>query len=509
VSKAISDHDGRLHAALVRLLGDLRVAGPGDDDPETGSASILASVCRYTEWPVGHAYRFDRESARLRPTMIRHERPPARHGALLDATAHRSLAPGEDLPGLAMSSRRPRWTRDITRQRRFAGVESARDAPVRGAVAVPVMVGGDVIEVLEFFCSESQAGEEDVLTVLTHVATDWGRSLERRSASKLTGVPRVAERRRAAAEEFRLHGAAAAHVRDAIVVSTAGGFGRGPAILYVNAAFTRMTGYTEGDVLGQSFSLLAGARTSRPALQVIYERFRRGLPVSDELIAYRKNGHEFLLHWHALPIFEADGGVEHFASIQRDVTAERSERQALRRADRDTLTGLPTRDVMEKRIRLSIGRARERPEYRFALLFLDMDGFKAVNDQHGHVVGDQLLASAARRLESAIRPGDALARFGGDEFVMLLHAVTDIRDVTMVADRVQERMAAPFEIQGITLSIAASIGIALSGPAYRDSEELIRDADAAMYEAKRRGCGGIEFFGRSPDGWPGPALTAR
>lgn len=494
MSDAPNDPAGGRHSALVRLLSDVHAAGL-TDRPEA-TESILAAVCRYTGWPLGHAYRFDRERELLVPTIAHHERQPGLHRSLLDATLAASLAPGEDLPGSALVSRRPRWTADITLQQRFTGVEAASETSVGAAVAVPVPVKGQVSVVLEFFCPKSQDLDQDTLTVLDHVATDWGRSLEREQGSRVEVVPRMKERR-ATAEEFRLHGAAAAYVRDAIVVSTTGTLGRGPTILYVNAAFTRMTGYTEPEVLGRSFSLLAGPKTSRTTLQVIHERFRKGVTSYAELVAYRKDGQEVLLEWHASPIFEPDGQVQHFVSIQRDITKERSDRQALRRADRDALTGLPTRDVLEKRIRLSIERAGERPDYRFAVLFLDMDGFKAVNDEHGHVVGDQLLASAARRLEGAIRPGDALARFGGDEFVMLLHAVTDIRDVILVADRVQERMAAPFEIQGHSLNVAASIGVALSDASYREPEDVIRDADAAMYEAKRKGSGRIEFFSRA------------
>jgi diguanylate cyclase (GGDEF)-like protein/PAS domain S-box-containing protein len=495
-SEAPNDQAVGRHAALVRLLSDIREVGHGGRQRAT--EWILAAVCRYTGWPLGHAYRFDRKAELLVPAIARHERQRGLHRPLLDATLDVSLAPGEDLPGLALVSRRPQWTNDITLQRRFTGIEVARAEPVRAAVALPVLIKSDVSVVLEFFCARSQEIDQDLLTVLDHVATDWGHSLERRRRSRPMGVPRVKERR-AAAEEFRLHGAAAAHVRDAIVVSTTGKLGRAPTILYVNAAFTRITGYTEMEALGQSFSLLAGAKTSRAALQAIHARFRKGIASYAELVAYRKDGQEFPMEWHASPIVESDGRAQHFVSIQRDITEERSDRQALRRADRDALTGLATRDVLEKRIRLSIDRAGERPDYRFAVLFLDLDGFKAINDEHGHVVGDQLLASAARRLEGAIRPGDALARFGGDEFVMLLHAVTDVHDVTLVADRVQERMAAPFEIQGRSLHVTTSIGVALSHAAYLEPEDVIRDADTAMYAAKRQGQGGVEFFERNAD----------
>jgi diguanylate cyclase (GGDEF)-like protein/PAS domain S-box-containing protein len=485
----VTSWNERRHAALVRLLCDLRTAGFGDR--RESLELILGAVCRYTEWPLGHAYRLDARNGRLRPEMICHEREPGSFGPLLAIAADTSLSSGEDLPGRAMASRTPEWTADISREKRFGGAGAGSFPGVCAAVALPLVTNGAVDIVLEFFCSEPPALHDDVLSVLEHVAVAWGRGVE---IERLSVELRAATERQAAAGEFRMHASAAAHARDAIVVSTVGGAGRGPTILYANAAFTRMTGYTEREVLGRSFSVLAGANTSRTGLQDMDQRLSRCEPASTELIAYRKDGQEFLLEWHASPIPEIDGSVQHFASIQRDITDERSAEQALKRADRDALTGLPTREVLEKRIRLSIQQCKERSEYRFALLFLDMDGFKVVNDARGHVVGDQLLASAARRLEGTIRPGDVLARFGGDEFVILLQHVTDTSDVMMVVDRVRERMAAPFEIQGSTLRIAASIGIAMSDPGYDKPEDLVRDADAAMYRAKRKGMGGFEFF---------------
>jgi len=308
------------------------------------------------------------------------------------------------------------------------------------------------------------------------------------------GIFRETSARKAVEEELRLIGSAVANVRDAIVVTTAGSGGQAPTILYVNGAFSKMTGFAESEVLGRSFGLLTGHKTDESVIRNAYEKLRRGQAATAEITAYRKDGSEFLLDWSASPIHEPDGSVQHFVSIQRDITAERVAEQALRRADRDPLTSLPNREVLVKRLQRSIERTSDRPGYRYALLFLDLDGFKKVNDDHGHLAGDRLLTSAARRLEHTIRPGDTVARFGGDEFVILLEYVSGISDVIMVAERIQERLRVPFVVGDQQVTLRASLGIALSESGYKDPEDVLRDADAAMYDAKRKGKGRAEFF---------------
>ncbi len=309
-----------------------------------------------------------------------------------------------------------------------------------------------------------------------------------------SGILRDVSAREQAEEELKLLGSAIANVHDAIVVTTSGGSGKGPTILYVNPAFTKMTGFTEPEVLGRSFGVLTGTKTEQGTLRKLYRRLQRGEATSIEIIAYRRDGTEFLMDWHASPIREPDGRVRHFVSVQRDITEERLTEEALRRADRDPLTGLPNREVFVKRLQRSVERARDRSDYRYAVLFLDLDGFKRVNDAHGHIVGDQLLASATRRLERTVRPGDTIARFGGDEFVVLLEYVSGIADVMTVADRIQAHLAIPFILQGHEFVVPASIGVALSESRYEDPEDVLRDADEAMYRAKQAGKGRVEIF---------------
>jgi diguanylate cyclase (GGDEF)-like protein len=160
----------------------------------------------------------------------------------------------------------------------------------------------------------------------------------------------------------------------------------------------------------------------------------------------------------------------------------------------DALTGLPNRTLFLDRLEQSLRRARRRgTERAAAVLFLDLDRFKLVNDSLGHAVGDELLQAVAERLDGAIRPGDTVARLGGDEFTVLLEDVGDAREAAVVAERVLATLHDPFAVAGRELHISGSIGIALAAPE-ADPEELIRDADVAMYRAKSQGKAGHAVF---------------
>jgi diguanylate cyclase (GGDEF)-like protein/PAS domain S-box-containing protein len=179
----------------------------------------------------------------------------------------------------------------------------------------------------------------------------------------------------------------------------------------------------------------------------------------------------------------------------RDVTARKTaELRLVHDAFHDSLTSLPNRSLFTDLLARSIGRARRRADYHFALLFLDIDRFKVVNDSLGHMIGDQLLVAIARRLERCVRPGDTVARLGGDEFTVLLDDITDASDATRVADRIQRELQLPFNISGQEVFTSASIGIALSKSGYERPDDLLRDADIAMYRAKALGKARYEMF---------------
>jgi len=170
------------------------------------------------------------------------------------------------------------------------------------------------------------------------------------------------------------------------------------------------------------------------------------------------------------------------------------EQESGRNAFHDPLTGLPNRAVFLDRLERLHMHAQRRPGYRFAVLFIDLDRFKPVNDTFGHIAGDELLTQVARRLESCLRQEDSVSRFGGDEFAVLLDNVVDIRDATLVAERINNELSLPIRIGPREIAASASIGIAFSGDDHERSEQVLGDADAAMYRAKNNGGACYEVF---------------
>ncbi|MFL6231197.1 MAG: PAS domain S-box protein [Pyrinomonadaceae bacterium] len=181
--------------------------------------------------------------------------------------------------------------------------------------------------------------------------------------------------------------------------------------------------------------------------------------------------------------------------VARDISErKRDEEQLLHIAFHDSLTGLPNRALFTDHLRLAVEASKRQPGSLFAVLFLDLDRFKVINDSLGHPVGDELLVAIARRLEGSLRAGDTVARLGGDEFAILLNNLDRPGDALHVADRLQQELTEPFQLGGHEVFTTASIGIALSTTGYTSEEDVLRDADTVMYRAKAQGAARYEVF---------------
>ncbi len=221
------------------------------------------------------------------------------------------------------------------------------------------------------------------------------------------------------------------------------------------------------------------------------------------LTAHFENEHRMLhkdgsYRWvlsRGLAVRNGEGRATRMAGSQGDITDRKiAEQRLLHDALHDILTDLPNRALFMDRLTYAVERAKRRENYLFAVLYLDLDRFKDVNDSLGHQVGDKLLIATGRILELSLRPTDTVARLGGDEFVILLEDINDVGDATRIAERIQKRLSQPMRLNGHTVSITTSIGIVLSVTGYQRAEDILRDADIAMYRAKANGKARYEIF---------------
>ena len=182
---------------------------------------------------------------------------------------------------------------------------------------------------------------------------------------------------------------------------------------------------------------------------------------------------------------------------QEIIKRNQIEQQLIHNALHDQLTGLPNRVLLMERIEYVIQHAKRNPDYLFALLFVDLDRFKMINESLGHGMGDRLLIAIAKLLQGSLRNNDMVARLGGDEFLILLDGIHELQDATQIAARIQDLLAAPFYIEDQTIFTSASIGIVLGSPNYDKGDDILRDADIAMYRAKEKGKACYEVFDRA------------
>lgn len=268
---------------------------------------------------------------------------------------------------------------------------------------------------------------------------------------------------------------------------------RDAVIMDVNPSFTRMTGYTPEDVIGKTPRILQSGRHDKAFYQSMWQVLLENGYWQGEVWNRRKDG-EIYLEWLRISSMKDDvGRVVSYVGVVSDVTVRRMAEEELRKsAHYDGLTGLPNRLLLDDRLEQAIARA-DRNQARVALLFIDLDRFKPINDTYGHPAGDQVLIELARRMRAVVRESDTVARLGGDEFVVVLADERSMANIDEVAERLMEVFNEPLEYQGRRLIAGASMGIAIY-PDHADSPQaLLARADAAMYAAKQAGRGGYRY----------------
>lgn len=293
-------------------------------------------------------------------------------------------------------------------------------------------------------------------------------------------------------EKLRLRDRSVAASRNGIIITDASQ--PEAPMIDVNPAVERITGYSAGEILGRNCRMFQGADTDPEARATI----RRAMGAREEcaitLLNYRRDGTPFWNELHIAPVVDEVGRVTHWVGILDDVSKRKElEAELIHQAFHDPLTGLPNRALIANHLEMALSRAGEKGQ-SVGVLFVDLDGFKFVNDGLGHEAGDRLLAALAERLQAGLRPGETLARFGGDEFIVLIDSVADPSEATWVAERIAAALRPAILVDGRKVIATASIGIAIGAAPTELAGDLLRHADIAMYRAKRQGKARFELY---------------
>ena len=374
--------------------------------------------------------------------------------------------------GIACREEHPVWSQD------FQNDPSTEPWHGRGAkyhwgasAALPLHCDGQVVGVFTLYAGEPQAFDEDARNLLIEMAMDISFALTRFSSERKR--QKAETQLNLAAEVFR-------HSTEGFVITDAH-----RNIVLVNEAFTHITGYSREEALGQNPSILASHRQDQEFYRVMWETvdtqgFWRG-----EVWNRRKDGSIYPEWLSITRVNDADGNLTHYIGIFNDITLHKQSEERIQwLAHFDELTSLPNRTLLTDRVNHAI-RVAQRKQGNVALIFLDIDHFKNVNDSLGHHVGDKLLQQLAERLKGTVRDEDTVARLGGDEFILML-SDTDTLGATHVAEKLLSAIAQPYQIDQYELITTPSIGIAMYPADGQDMDALFKCADTAMYRAKQR-----------------------
>jgi diguanylate cyclase (GGDEF)-like protein/PAS domain S-box-containing protein len=276
----------------------------------------------------------------------------------------------------------------------------------------------------------------------------------------------------------------------AVMISDAEG-----TIVSVNPAFTEVTGWTAEEAVGQTPRILSSGRQDADFYEAMWRALKTGGHWEGELWNRRKSGEVYPEHLTIDAVHGPDGAITHYVAVFSDIENRKlRERRLSYLAFHDELTSLPNRTLFMDRLERAVAMARRRGT-QLAVLMLDLDGFKDVNDKFGHEAGDLLLKGVAGRLKACLRDADTLSRLGGDEFAVLLPMIDGAASAREVASRLLVLLRRPFLMAGDELSVSASIGVALFPGDGESPEEIMNCADQAMYGVKRAGKGGFAMYG--------------
>ncbi len=347
----------------------------------------------------------------------------------------------------------------------WAGI--AHEYGLQAILAIPLTVHGEIYGAFTLYSRDSSAfAESTMVNRLVGIASRISMALE-------MGMDQ---------QQLRLLSMALASAANAVMVTDHQG-----RIQWANAAFSRLSGYGEAEIIGQSPQILKSGQQDKSYYQALWRTINSGEVWSSETVEKNKDGSLYTVMQTITPLTDAAGKITHFIAIHEDITDQkRTQERITYMAQYDALTDLPNRALFYDRLRQALSLAK-RSKVGLALMFLDLDRFKLVNDTLGHHIGDLLLKDVAQRLRRCVRESDIVARLGGDEFTVLLYDLREREDIGRIAEKIIKALSQPYELDGHDVRIGVSIGIARFAEDTEDEDKLMNLADKAMYTAKAEG----------------------
>jgi len=347
----------------------------------------------------------------------------------------------------------------------------------------PINRGGKPFAVLCVYHTEVGAFDEEMIALLNEMSIDISFALDNFDREV---------KRKTAEESQKLAASVYAASGEAMVITSAE-----RTIIDVNPAFCEITGYTKEEIQGKQNDILRSSEYAPGVYESMIEQVAKYGKWQGEIFARRKNGESFPIWLTVNSVFHEDGSLNYRVSLFTDITQKKASEELIwTQANLDLLTGLPNRHMFNDRLAHEISKSN-RSDLPLALLFLDLDRFKEVNDTLGHSMGDTLLKITAQRLKDSLRKTDTIARLGGDEFTIILSELEDISIVYRVTQSILNSIAKPYQLNNELAYVTVSIGITFYPDDATDAETLIKNADQAMYDAKNAGRNRISFFTKS------------
>ena len=400
----------------------------------------------------------------------------------LQLSADAGSLSGRGATGGAIRENSAFWIQDFKNDPMTSNWRALGERAGWGASAVlPLSCSGNVVGVLMLYAAEANAFDETARNLLTEMAADISFALDSFAAET---------ERQAMDEQLRLAAIVFAQSAEAIMVTDAE-----HRILMVNRAYSEITGYSPDEVIGRNPRLMASGCHDENYYRSMWEAIHSSGHWQGEMWNRRKNGEIYPEMVSISRVIDADGKLSHYVGIFTDISEHRANEAHIHRlAYYDSLTGLPNRALLAERAGQELSRV-ERNGETLAMIFLDLDRFKNVNDSLGHRIGDVLLVQVAERLRRSLRDEDTVARLGGDEFILLLPGIS-ADGAAHVAEKMLQTLSSPYLIEQHELTITPSLGIAMYPVDGRGYEELSMCADTAMYRAKQGGRQTYRFFTR-------------